>query len=38
VLHLPYGVVVAGVVCIAFVGFRVAEAVEARSSSAFGRR
>jgi hypothetical protein len=30
VLHLPYGVVVALVVCVAILGFRVAEAVEAR--------
>lgn len=37
-LHVPYGVVVAGIVCIAFVGFRIAEAVEARSSNAFGPR
>ena len=36
-LHVPYGVVVAAIVCIAFVGFRVAEAVEARSSNAVGR-
>ena len=38
VLHIPYGVVVACIVCVAFVGFRVAEAVEARSLNAFGRR
>jgi len=37
-LHLPYGVVVAGVVCVAIVGFRVAEAVEARFSNALGRQ
>ncbi len=32
-LHLPYGVVVAVIVCIAFVGFRLAEAVEARAAN-----
>jgi hypothetical protein len=37
-LHVPYGVIVAGIVCVAFVGFRVAEAIEARSSNALGRR
>jgi uncharacterized membrane protein YedE/YeeE len=38
VLHVPYGVVVAGIVCIAFVGFRLAEAVESRSVNSIGRR
>ena len=33
VLHLPYGVVVAVVVCIAFIGFRLAEAIETRSAN-----
>jgi hypothetical protein len=32
-LHVPYGVVVAIIVGIAFVGFRVAEAIEARSAN-----
>ena len=31
-MHVPYGVAVAAVVCIALAGFRVAELVEARSS------
>ena len=30
VLHVPYGVAVAGVVCVALGGFRVAELIEAR--------
>jgi uncharacterized membrane protein YedE/YeeE len=38
VLHLPYGVVVAIVVFVAIVGFRVAEAIEARSRTAQARR
>jgi len=33
ILHVPYGVVVALIVCVAFIGFRVAEAVEARPRS-----
>ena len=37
-LHVPYGVAVAIIVCIAFIGFRVAEAVEARSANGFGGR
>jgi len=32
-LHVPYGVVVAGVVCVALIGFRGAELVEARFST-----
>jgi len=31
-MHVPYGVAVAAVVCVALGGFRVAETVEARSS------
>jgi len=37
-LHIPYGVVVAIIVCIAFIGFRMAEAIEARSGNPFGSR
>ena len=37
-LHVPYGVAVAIIVCIAFLGFRVAEAIEGRSANAFGGR
>ena len=37
-MHVPYGVVVAAVVCVALAGFRFAEFVEARSGAAsFGR-
>jgi len=36
-LHIPYGVAVAGVVCIALGGFQIAEAIEARSSSRIRR-
>jgi hypothetical protein len=32
-LHVPYGVAVAGVVCVALAGFRGAELVEARSAA-----
>jgi len=36
-LHLPYGLVVACIVCVAFLGFRVADAVEARATNPVGR-
>lgn len=36
--HVPYGVAVAAIVCIAVVGFRIADAVEARSANPFRSR
>jgi uncharacterized protein len=35
-LHVPYGVAVAGVVCIALAGFRLAELIERRSARSLG--